>query len=393
MCGATDSTIADRGADAEVAVIPDRTAEFPISPELVMLNHASFGLMTRTVMQLAQDTRVVLEADSLALIDVEALVPKMQRAAGAVEGQLGVARGSVALTSNATSGGAALMRSLRLGEGDQVVVLSTEYDSVLRGWRVRCEESGANFLQVRVPIPLSSTQQLLDALAEQVPGAVRVAQLSLVTSSTAIALPVEEITSWFKDRGATVLLDVAHGPGHVGLQPEQWGVSAMFGTLHKWYPTPRPVGVLWVDESLRETIRPAEVSLTWDSPDLVERFTWPGTHDPTPRLCVEAALDQWNAWEADGDLERCAKLADYASDQLAGIGTPTSDPEFFAPRLRAVTLHGRSRAAVHAALDAAGIRGWTGIGPSGETTLRVATHVFSDESDVDLLCRTVAALR
>jgi isopenicillin-N epimerase len=373
-------------------LIPERTAEFPISPELVMLNHASFGLMTKSIMQLAEDTRAELEADSLALIDVDALLPRMRGAAAAVERQLGLARGSTALTQNATSGGAALMRSLPLREGDQVVVLSTEYDSVLRGWRVRCEETGASFVQFRVPVPLLSTQQLLDALNEQVRGDVKVAQLSLVSSSTAITFPVEELTSWFKDRGAHVLLDVAHGPGHVGLQPEQWGISAMFGTLHKWYPTPRPVGLLWVDEHLREMVRPAEVSLTWDSTDLVERFTWSGTHDPTPRLCVEAALEQWSSWEAEGDHERCAKLADYASDQLAKVGTPTSDCEFLPPRLRAVTVEGRSRVAVRDALDAAGIRGWTGTGPSGETMLRIATHVFSEESDVDLLCRTVAAL-
>ena len=374
-------------------MIPERAAEFPISTELVMLNHASFGLMTRSVMQLAERTRADLEEDSLALVDVEALIPRLRRAAAAIERHLDLAAGSVALTQNATTGAAALMRSLPLAPGDQVVVLSTEYDSIVRGWQVRCEEAGARFQPFNVPIPVTSTEGLLHALDEQVRGDVKIAQLSLVSSSTAIAFPVTEFAAWFRRRGALVLLDVAHGPGHVDLRPEAWGVSAMFGTLHKWLPTPRPVGVLWLDEPLRGSVRPAVVSLTWDAPGLVERFTWPGTYDPTPLLCVEAAIEEWRRWDAAGDLDRCRQLAAYASERLRGIGTPTSSPDLFAPRLRAAILPGRDRSSVRAALDRAGVRGWTGTGPSGETIVRVATHVFTEESDIDRLCSAAAPSR
>jgi isopenicillin-N epimerase len=369
----------------------DEVARFPISPELVMLNHASFGLMTRRMMALADRTRAELEADSLALVDVDALVPRFQRAAGAVEHRLGLKAGSVALTQNATSGGAALMRSLPLEAGDQVVVLSTEYDSVVRGWQVRCQEAGAHFVRCVVPIPVTSATQLLDALHAQVHGRVRIAQLSLVSSSTAMRFPVAELAAWFEERGAQVLLDVAHGPGHVPLAPEAWGVAAMFGTLHKWFPTPRPVGMLWVCDELRGVVRPAEVSLTWDADDLVERFAWPGTLDPTPRLCVEVALEQWTTWKDDGDLARCEGVADYASGQLARVGEATSAPEFFSSRLRAVVVPGHTRTSLRGVLDAAGIRAWAGNGPSGETLLRVATHVFNEESDVDRLVSAVAA--
>jgi isopenicillin-N epimerase len=374
-------------------VIRERLSQFPISPDLLMLNHASFGLMTHAVMQLAERTRADLEADSLALIDPDALVLQMQRAASSAEHQLGLSAGSVALTQNATSGAAALMRSIRLRPGETVVVLSTEYDSIVRGWQVRCEESGSNFLRFEVPIPLLSTPQLIEALEEQVRGDVRIAQLSLVTSSTAVTFPVKELASWFRERGALVFLDIAHGPGHVTLEPEVWGVSAMFGTLHKWFPTPRPVGILWADHLVRPTLRPGEVSLTWDSSDLVERFSWPGTHDPTPSLCVKAAIEEWNAWEIAGDLDRCEELAEYTSVCLSAIGTPTSAREFLPPRLRAVVIPGHAKATVRAALDAAMIRGWVGTGPNGETMLRVATHVYNEEADVDRLCEVVAGLK
>ena len=265
---------------------------------------------------------------------------------------------------------------------------------MIRGWQVRCEETGANYLHCTVPLPLHSTDQLLSSLEDQVRGAVEVVEMSLVSSSTAIHFPVGPIAAWFKERGATVVLDAAHGPGHVPVRPQEWGVSAVHGTLHKWIPTPRPVGFLWADRDLHARIRPADVSLRYDSPDLVERFAWTGTYDPTPRLCVRPALEEWGGWEAAGDLAGCEQLADYATARLEPLGAlPTAAPEFLAPRLRAFLLPGVPRDALVDAMGAADIRGFAGIGPAGETTLRVATHVFNDEADIELLCDVVRSLK
>jgi len=375
-------------------VIRGPASEFPISPNLVMLNHASFGLMTTSIMDQASRERAALEYDSLALVDVEALVPRMRQAAARAAHHLRLAEGAFALTQNATSAAAAIMRSLPLPKGARVAVLSTEYASIIRGWQVRCEEAGASFIPFSVPMPLSSTEQLIDAVEDQVRGDVTIAQLSLISSSTAIAFPIRELAAWFKERGAAVVLDAAHGPGHVPLLPREWGVAAMYGTMHKWLPSPRPVGFIWLDDDLREVVRPAEVSLTWDSPDLVERFSWPGTYDPAPRLCLEAAIDQWIRWESAGDLRRCEALAWYASERLTEAGAvATSSEAFQPPRMRATVVPHASRDDLRAALDAAGIRAFTGCGPSGETMLRVATHVYNDESDVDRLCDVVAGLR
>lgn len=359
-----------------------------------MLNHASFGMPTCDVVALAERTRAELEADSLALVDVESLLPRTRASAAQAATQLGLEPSAFALTQNATSGGAAVMRSLRPPPGATVAVLSTEYASITRGWQVRCEELGASFVAVTVPMPLASTEQLLDALEAQVRGEVAVAQLSLVASSTAIHFPVEAVTAWFRDRGALVVLDAAHGPGQVPLLPREWGVAAMFGTLHKWFPTPRPVGFVWVGDELRGRIRPAEVSLTWDAEDLVDRFAWPGTYDPAPRLCVPAALATWRQWSAAGDLERCGELAEYASERLVGAGgAATASAGHLAPRLRSVVLPAVPLEKLRLALAAEGIRAFAGLGPGGETMLRIATHVYNDPSDVDALCALLRGLR
>lgn len=367
-------------------------ALFPLSPDLTMLNHASFGVVSQHVMAHADALRAELEADSHTLIDVDALLPRMREAASTAARHLGLDPRSFAFTQNATSGGAAVIRSMPLRAGGRVVVLSTEYPSIIRGWEVRCAEVGAELVRVTPPLPLTGVEQLIDWCAQHVTGPVDVVQLSLVSSSTATHLPMGALAGWFRDRGAQVVVDAAHGPGHVPIDPDGWSAAAVFGTLHKWFPAPRPVGFLWVGDQLRDLVRPAVVSLTWDADELLDRFEWPGTYDPVPRLCVPVALDQWSDWEASGQLARCATLADVASERLSAAGvTPTAESALAPPRLRAFLAPAWTRDELRSALHEAKLRVWTGYGPEGQTIVRLATHIYNDESDIERTARVLSS--
>lgn len=371
----------------------ERLRDFPLDPGVVMLNHASYGVTTHESMAGAERLRRGIEADPLRMLGTDELTPRLRAQADALAAAESLDPSLTTLCANATSGAAAVIDSVRPRPGAAVVVLDTEYSSVQRAWEVKCERAGAPVIRVPVPVPLDGVSELVGALDAAVPGEVAYLQLSLVSSSAAIHFPVAEISAWAGERGGRVVLDAAHGPGHVPLEPEAWNVAAMFGTVHKWYPTLRPVGLLWLDETLVDHVRPAEVSLTWDSPDLVERFSWPGTFDPVPRLGVECAIGQWRAWQDAGELEECRKLADLASALLVEAGAvPTAAQELTPPRLRAFLLHGLSPDEVKADLFEADVRAWVGPGAQGECLVRVSPHVYNDAGDVEKLVARVRAL-
>ncbi|MDL4773321.1 aminotransferase class V-fold PLP-dependent enzyme [Actinomadura xylanilytica] len=364
--------------------------EFLLDPGIVMLNHASYGVTTRRVTTAAEAIRREIEADPIRRLGAE-LTPHLRARSDAFAVALGLDPAVVTFCANATSGAAAVIDSVEVPENASVVVLDTEYSSIARAWELKCARSGAAFIRVPVPVPLRDTTSLIAALESAVPGDVAYLQMSVVSSSAALWLPVGEAAAWARERGGHVILDAAHGPGHVPLAPDAWGAAAMFGTVHKWYPTLRPVGLLWLGGMPADQVRPAEVSLTWDSADLVERFSWPGTFDPVPRLGAGTALDQWRGWESSGCLDDCRALADLAGDLLTGIGgIPTGAPEFSPPRLRAFILPGTSAALVKPALLESGIRAWAGRGPAGECLVRVSTHVYNEPADIEVL---VARLR
>ncbi|MEO3786880.1 aminotransferase class V-fold PLP-dependent enzyme [Actinocorallia sp. B10E7] len=366
---------------------PSAQDDFFLAPDLVLLNHASYGLASRLVTSHADRIRQQIESDPTFFLGSH-LTEHLRQATQTAAAALNLAPENTALCPNATSGAAALISSLPLAEDSVVVALETEYSSILRAWEVACTRVGATMIRVPVQLPFEGPDQLLFSLEALVPGPVTYLQMSLVSSSSAIHFPVTDIADWVHRRGGRLLLDAAHGPGHVPLEPLFWGVDAVFGTLHKWFPTLRPVGFLWLHESLAPHIKPAEISLSWDSSDLIERFSWPGTFDPVPRLSLDTAVKQWRSWHEQKLIEQCQELADHAVDLLTSVGArPTAAPSHLPPRLRGFVIDGLSVADVKGLLQEAGVRTWVGPGTAGECILRLSTHIYNDASDVE----TVAA--
>jgi isopenicillin-N epimerase len=353
-----------------------------------MLNHASYGLAPDSMLEHCAALRRELERDpNVAMGD--ALQERLRSVVTGVADELGLPASSCALTTSATAGAAAVQRSLPLGVGDTVVVLGCEYSSVIRGWRRRCDEVEATLHVVPVHLPFEGTDELLDRMSRIAGDSVTVLQFSAVTSSAALLLPVDSLAAWGHRRGATVVVDAAHGPFHVDVG-EWWDVDVAFGTLHKWLPVPRSVGILW---SRTVPVWPAETSLTFDEPGLADRFGWPGTFDPAARLAVPEAIAVYRSWVSSGAIGDCEALADHAGLALSDAGAvPTSDAEFHPPRMRAFLLPGVDLDDLRQRLLEGNIRAWTGRHDDSACLVRVATHVYNDRGDVDALAGIVGRL-
>jgi len=363
--------------------------DFALEADLIQLNHASYGLASRQVMRAAEQARHAIESDPTVRLG-DGLTDRLRDGTSRVAKTFGLEPRQTTFCANATSGAAAVINSLPLTASDTVVVLDAEYSSIIRAWEVASARVGANLVVVPVPLPFQGVDHLLAALDTATPPAISYLQMSLVTSSAALRLPVARIAEWVQNRGGRLILDAAHGPGHIPVTPSEWGAAAMFGTLHKWLPALRAVGFLWIAEELVDRVRPAEVSLTWDSVDLVERFSWPGTFDPVPRLTVTTALDQWADWRSRALLSECESLADTGSRILTECGArPTADPPYLPPRMRAFILDGVTVPQIKAAARAANLRVWAGPGPRGECLIRFATHIYNDALDLEALAGTI----
>jgi len=361
------------------------TRQFFLDPAVAHLNHASYGAPTRALLAHADELRAELERDTATGLGA-GLRPRLARVAARVRVELGPVGGEIAMTSNATESSNAVAASWPLRAGERVVLASTEYSSVVEAWRVACGRAGARVDLVDVPVP-TSRSALLDALGAAMPGA-GVLVVSAISSPTAMRAPIAELVDLARDHGVDVVVDAAHVVGHDRVDGLD-RAAAVFGTLHKWLPGPRPSGFVWVSDVADVELNPAIVALRRESPDLIERFSWRGTWDPAPVLAVEAALDELLRWRSSGGIARAEALAEALGDHSARVGlTPAVERDLLAPRLRAFVVPGVTPERVHAVLEAAGVRAWVGE-HDGITLVRAAVHVYSDEDD---LVRFVTAL-
>lgn len=352
---------------------------FLLDPDVVHLNHGSFGACPVPVFEEYQRLQRELEAGP-----TDFFTRKVARWFwGEVErpGLMAEARASLAafvgadpedlvFCPNATSGLNAVIRSLRLGPGDEVLTTAHEYGAITRIWQLM----GATLVACEP-----------DDLAERIGPRTRAVSFSHVTSPTALGLPAEEICAAARAAGALAIVDGAHVPGHLPLDLSTLGADVYAGNCHKWLCAPKGAGFLWARPEHQQWIEPLVVSWGWrDDADFAERHGWAGTRDPAAYLSVPKAIEVHATF--DPDAQRA--VADGAEMRLAELGLRRLPGEP-APFMRAVELPASDPAELWRRLYEehrveAPVYEW-----EGRTFLHVSIGPYNDEHDVD---RLVAAL-
>lgn len=317
-----------------------------LDPDLVFLNHGSFGACPRGVLAAQQDLRAAMESNPVAFL-ARGLEDRLAAARAAVGAFVGADPDDLAFVPNATSGIATVLGSLRLGPGDELLATDHEYNAALNALRVAALDSGARVVMVHVPLPIAGPDAVVERVLAAVTARTRLALLSHVTSPTALVFPVERLVPVLEARGVAVLVDGAHAPGMVPLRIETLGASWYVGNLHKWCCAPKGAAFLHVRRDLQAGTRPLAVSHAANDPrptpsPFRRAFDWTGTLDPTPFLATPAALAEVGGmldggWPAV--MARNTALARTAREILVRAigGTPIA-PEAMLGAMAAVEL-------------------------------------------------------
>ena len=107
---------------------------FLLDPEVIFLNHGSFGACPRPVFEVYQSWQRRLESQPVRFFSRE-LDGYFEEARLALGNYLDVAADDLVYVPNATYGVNVVARSLSLGPGDEVLATDHEYGSCDRAWR------------------------------------------------------------------------------------------------------------------------------------------------------------------------------------------------------------------------------------------------------------------
>jgi isopenicillin-N epimerase len=217
--------------------------------------------------------------------------------------------------------------------------------------------AGARAVVVAIPMPISRAGDVTEAILARVTARTRLAVISHVTSPTGLVFPVNEIVAALNQRGIDTLVDGAHVPGMLPLELNALGAAYYTGNAHKWLCTPKGSAFLHVRRDRQDTIRPLVISHGTNSPrDDRSRyrleFDWAGTGDPTPYLCIPAALEFMadllpGGWPELQAVNR-GRVLNARAKLLAAVGNPAPiAPDDMIASLAAVDLPPSTTPALH----------------------------------------------
>jgi len=208
-----------------------------LDTEITYLNHGTVGAPPRRVLAAQQAIRDEIERQPSRFLLRELV--GMVGAARPETPRLRVAAGAVAaFVDNATTGVNAVLRSLTLQPGDEILITDQTYGAVANAAAFVARERGASVRTVEVPYPAFDEGAFVEAVGDALGSRTRVAIIDHISSESALILPLAEIAARCREKGVPVLVDGAHAPGALELDIPALGVAWYTGNLHKWCYSP-----------------------------------------------------------------------------------------------------------------------------------------------------------
>jgi isopenicillin-N epimerase len=358
---------------------------FLLDPDVVFLNHGSFGACPRPVFDEYQRRQRELERQPVEFL-ARRYAGLVEEAKARLAAYLGAGPDDLVFVPNATAGMNVVARSLELGSGDEVLVTNHEYGAVGFLWRYVCDRTGATLVERAVePGP-----GLVDELWSAVTGRTRIVSVSHVTSATALRFPVEEICRRAREQGILAAVDGAHALGQVELDVEAVGADFYAGNCHKWLCAPKGAGFLWARPEHQAGLAPLVLGWSEREDSFAARHRWQGTHDPAAYLSVPAAIDFQAAHDWDDVRVRCRALTAMAHGRLVELGLPVAPDASWLDQMVAAELPDCDVAELKSRLYdrhrvEVPVQRW-----NGRPLVRASFQGYNDESDLDAF---VEALR
>jgi isopenicillin-N epimerase len=358
-----------------------------LDPSVTYLNHGSFGACPSAVLEAQSSLRLEMEREPVDFL-VSILPARLDVAREALAAFVGAAPEDLVFVPNATAGVNAVLRSLSLGPGDELLLTNHTYAACRKTVDYVAARAGARVVVAQLPFPCADVEEIVFSVLKCVSPRTRLALLDHVTSPTALVLPIARLVNDLRTRGVETLVDGAHAPGMVPLRLEELGAAYYTGNAHKWLCAPKGAAFLHVRREHQGQLHPTVISHGYTAGFHAE-FDWPGTFDPTPWLCVPEALrfiggllpagwPQVMAVNRDLTLKARALLLESSGLEApcpdAMIGSMASIP--LPPAARGAPAHGLDCAGLHAWFRERQVETW--LHPHPLPLLRISAQLYND---------------
>ena len=225
--------------------------EFPVTKNLVYLNHAAVAPLSRRAAKAMQD----LAQDALEF-GSEHYAQWMAEYAGlrdAAARMINASAAEIAIVKNTSEGVATIAIGIDWKPGDIVVAFEEEFPANFYPWK-RLEAKG-------VSIRWLSVFDDLERIDEAARGA-RLLAISYVQYLSGYRVDLDKVGEICQRRGCFFFVDAIQGMGAFPIDVESSHIDALAADGHKWLLGPEGCGVLYVRRAVQDQIEPVEFGWT-----------------------------------------------------------------------------------------------------------------------------------
>ncbi|MDM5179166.1 aminotransferase class V-fold PLP-dependent enzyme [Massilia sp. DJPM01] len=314
-------------------------------------------------------------------------------------------------TSNVTEAVSVVAASMALQGPAEILMSDQEYAPMRWCWERVAARCGMQVRTFALPARPDDPGEIVQAAASAMNGRTRVLFVSHVLSATGMILPVRELCAMARRRAIVSVVDGAHGPGFLPLALRDLDCDYYAGSGHKWLMAPAGTGFLYAGSAAVESLEPLHVSGGFHLPEgpqalherdrfgstpALRRLECAGTRDICPWLAVPAAIDFFESHGSAEVFQRMRESSDATRARLRGLrGLACMTP------VRAGLYGGMTSFVLPPGCDAGALQRqlWeqyrveVGMAQWGTVPLiRVSTHCFNTEAELDLLARALEVL-
>jgi isopenicillin-N epimerase len=380
-----------------------------LDPTVINLNTGSFGPLPRPVFDRVTELRQRLAAEPMDFL-VRQVPPLLWHARERLAALLGADPRRLVFTANVTAAVNLVAASLRLASPGEILLTDHEYGAMHWCWERAAVRQGLTLRTFPLPIMARTPVEIVEAFCSAMTGRTRLLFFSHVLSPTGLVLPAQEICAEARRRGILTVIDGAHAPAMIPLDLGSLNCDFYGGNCHKWLLAPTGSGFLHLGAGNEDRLQPLQVSWGWHhdrtraderdefgSTPRLRALEFEGTRDPCPWLAVPSAIDFQAELGWQRIRERIAELSRHVRRRLKGMaGLTLATPEhpelhgaLTAFRLPVDTAVGRLRGMLW---EEHRIEAPVVERPEGPL-LRVSTHFYNSETEIDRLAEALAGWR
>jgi isopenicillin-N epimerase len=262
--------------------------DFSFEAHCVYLNNGATGVVPIPVLKAQQEWQAKIERQPIRYYARD-MGSDIRKSAAEAAKLMNANPDDVVLVHNATTGTNAVLGSLKLSAGDEVLITTHAYIAVRLAAEFYCGRAGATVTYADLPFPMHDEDAVVQAIAQQISPRTKLVILDHITSVSAYVFPLTRLIPLCRRKGALVLIDAAHAPGQLVVDLAVLQPDFYVGNAHKWLSAAKGCAMLYVRPEHQAWVHPPVISTQFGL-GFTKEFDYIGILDYSPFLSLPDAL-------------------------------------------------------------------------------------------------------